>query len=280
VAESWHPGPHRYLTLVPQGPTIGAEIKGLDLRSVDAGPVAEELQRALLEWKVLMLRDQELSATEQEQLAGLWGAPAVQLMAPGASASLREGDKITAASNYWHCDDSYWPVPPKMTILQAKQLPPEGGDTVFSDMATAYDNLSGAVKELVAGRYAIHDWLPYSVFVYDQIERIRAEHPPVAHPIVLSHPETNRSTLFVNSAWVQNVVDLDPLESSHLLLHLSSQALVPEYQYRVHWEPGTVVMWDNYAVQHYACSDYGDHPRTMMRTSVHGAVPLLAAENL
>ena len=178
----------------------------------------------------------------------------------------------TGNQNYWHADDTYMARPGIGSVLRIAEVPSVGGDTVFSDMAVAYDNLDEELKAEIADLRAVHDCAPYAAVTPHyarHLDEITARYPPVEHPVVRTHPETGRPTLFVNAMWTTRVVGLDPEQSDALLLHLAAQATVPEYQCRIHWTPDMVLFWDNRAVQHYAVSDYTE-PRLMIRSTLRG----------
>jgi taurine dioxygenase len=100
-----------------------------------------------------------------------------------------------------------------------------------------------------------------------------AEYPPVEHPVVRTHPETGRKTLYVNAFFAEQIVGLEPEESDRLLDRLCMQAMHPEWQVRLRWEPGTVAFWDNRSTQHYASSDYFPQRRVMERVAIKGDRP-------
>jgi len=142
-------------------------------------------------------------------------------------------------------------------------------------MACAYDNLPAELRDRIDGMRAVHSFV--HVFGYgmssEKRERMLEQFPPVEHPVVRTHPETGRKTLFVNSFFTESIVGLDDVESEWLLDRLALQAMHPEWQVRLHWEPGTVAMWDNRATQHYASSDYYPRRRVMERVSIKGDRP-------
>ncbi len=165
------------------------------------------------------------------------------------------------------------------TVLRAIDVPALG-DTLFVDMAAAYDNLPPAVKDRIEGLTAVHDW---SIGAYGdkyraKVEEFRDRVPPVEHPIVIRHPHTGRRTLFVNRLFTRCITGVDADESDRLLDLLCRQAEVPEYQCRFQWRPGSIAMWDNLGVQHYGVSDYFPQRRVMARAAIAGtAVPTAPA---
>ena len=266
--------PYRLFELRPMSPTIGAEVIGLDLGEPLSPEVRAEVRRAFLEWKVLIFRGQDLAPEGVHRFAGQWGEPYDPTLLP------TDDDSPTALyvygnQNYWHADDTYMASPGIGTVLRIGEVPSIGGDTIFADMAAAYDNLDDEMKARIAGLAATHDCGPYAAVTphyQHHLAEIASRYPPVDHPVVRTHPETGRKTLFVNAMWTTKIVGLDPTEGAALLLHLCVQATVPEYQCRIRWQSDMVVFWDNRAVQHYAVSDYSE-PRLMIRTSLRGEPP-------
>ncbi|MBI0381717.1 TauD/TfdA family dioxygenase, partial [Streptomyces albiflaviniger] len=160
-------------------------------------------------------------------------------------------------------------------VLQLREVPPVGGDTMWADMAAAYDNLPAEVKERVDGATAVHDVIPGFVRFYgpERLAPFQEMFPPVEHPVVRTHPETGRRMLFVNTSFTTRITGMEREESDRLLSFLCRQAHVPEYQVRFHWQPGDIAFWDNRATQHYAVNDYAPHRRVAERVAIEGDRP-------
>ena len=272
--------PFETFTLTPVGVTLGADVAGVDLSRPLEPAVRAEVHRALLEWKVLFFRGQDLTSAQQRDFGRSWGELETNpLLEQGEDASVvrfaKGGDGPQTYENIWHVDTSFRPAPAMGAVLRMVTTPPFGGDTMWADMAVAYDNLSDEVKVRIEHAEAVHDMVPgFARFlVPEKLERLQDAFPPVRHPVVRTHPETGRRTLFVNASFTTAIVGLEPTESEALLKHLYAQAHVPEYQVRYHWEPGTVAFWDNRATQHYAVGDYHPHPRVAERVAIAGDRP-------
>jgi taurine dioxygenase len=142
-------------------------------------------------------------------------------------------------------------------------------------MGAAYDCLDDDIKARIDGLTAIHDW--WDTFgrgmSADARQALRPDFPAVAHPVVRTHPETGRKTLYVNGAFTQHIVGLDPDESAALLELLYAQATYPEFQCRFRWRAGDLAFWDNRSTQHYASSDYFPQRRLMERITIVGDRP-------
>ncbi|MFE2566858.1 TauD/TfdA dioxygenase family protein [Streptomyces mirabilis] len=274
------PGEYRILGIHPLTPHIGAEITGVDLSRPIGADLADELRQALLEWKVIFFRDQrDFGPEDHAALAGLWGELEANPFFPKgdrAGVSRLAKDAMAVGNeNIWHSDHSFMAAPALGSILRAVEIPASGGDTLWADMGAAYDNLSDATKQRIEGLTAVHDWVPSwgATMTQDRIATLRQTLPAVEHPVVVRHPVTRRRLLYVNEPFTTRIVGLDEDESRELLHELVLQARIPEYQVRFRWQPDSVAIWDNIAVQHYAINDYYPQRRVMERIAIAG-VPL------
>jgi taurine dioxygenase len=276
--EDWVDAPYSRLTLRPLSPTIGAEVGGVDLATLDDAQFAE-VHRALLEWKVLFFRDQQIDADQHRAFAARFGPLEEHpFIAAGATADVvrfEKGEKMKGYENAWHTDVTWRECPALGAVLRAIEIPEMGGDTLFADMAAAFDNLPSATREQIDGLRAVHDFTPTFGAFLDAETRteMQEKFPAVEHPVVRRHPETGRKTLFVNPIFTTHIVGMARDESRALLERLYAQAAIPEFQCRWSWRPNDVAMWDNRAVQHYACSDYAPARRVMERVAIVGDRP-------
>ncbi|MCM3922385.1 TauD/TfdA family dioxygenase [Frankia sp. AiPs1] len=256
------------LRVFPLGPVLGAEIDGLDLAAPLRPPRTDELRRLLAAHKVLLFRGQSIDAAQQLALGRSLGSildfaaasdpdhPGVHL-ASTLRQPVRRGDGGRATGN-WHIDGSGFVAAPFASILRPVTLPPLGGDTVWADLAAAYEGLPSALRTAVEDLYVTHDVTPYF--------RDRGiDYPLLARPIVRTHPETGQRVLHVNFALRPQVVGWSAERSTELLAALRGEATRPEYQLRFRWTADAVALWDNRAVHHYPVRDYGDFPRRMDR---------------
>ncbi|MFF1468657.1 TauD/TfdA dioxygenase family protein [Streptomyces mirabilis] len=272
------PGEYRILGIHPLTPHIGAEITGVDLSHPIGADLADELRQALLEWKVIFFRDQRDFGPE-DHAAGLWGEPEANPFFPKgdrAGVSRLAKDAMAVGNeNIWHSDHSFMAAPALGSVLRAVEIPASGGDTLWADMGAAYDNLPDATKQRIEGLTAEHDWVPTwgATMTQERIAALRQTLPAVEHPVVVRHPATGRRLLYVNEPFTTRIVGLGEEESRELLHGLVLQARIPEYQVRFRWQPDSVAIWDNIAVQHYAINDYYPQRRVMERIAIAG-VPL------
>ncbi|MGO1051890.1 TauD/TfdA dioxygenase family protein [Crossiella sp. CA198] len=271
--------PYELFILRPLGRVIGAQIHGVDLAEPLTPVLREELNRALLEWKVLFFREQRITPGQQRAFAAHWGELETNPFIPqGDTAEVTRFERSAAMpglENIWHTDVTFRPNPALGSVLRLITVPPIGGDTMWADMAAAYDNLPEEVRERIEGLRAVHDYLPgFARFTDPELlVRHQEQFPSVTHPVVRRHPETGRRTLFVNQAFTTHIVGLPRAESDRLLRYLFTQAHVPEYQVRFRWQPDSVAFWDNRATQHYAVNDYHPHARVAERVAIAGDRP-------
>jgi taurine dioxygenase len=264
----------------PVGTAIGAEVQGIDLARGISSDLKEDINRALLDWKVLFFRDQTMTSEQQRDMARLWGELEVHpfLKAGDTSEVIRFAKDATTkgTENIWHSDVTWRQIPSLGSILRAITVPPLGGDTMWADMALAYEGLPEQIRNEVDGLTAVHDFSDSfgQGMSPDKLARMRQEFPPAEHPVIRTHPETGRKAIYVNEIFTSRIVGLDTGESNRLLGLLCAQARVPEYQCRVRWATNTVAFWDNRSTQHYAISDYYPAVRVMDRVTIVGDRPV------
>lgn len=280
LPEGGQPRPYELLTVTPCTNLIGAEISDIDLTEPVTPGLFAELDRALLEFKVLFFRDQNrVTGSQHRDFAGMWGELEIHPFLPQGDVPeivrFEKGAGEVGVENVWHADVTWREKPALGSVLRAVEVPQAGGDTCFADMAAAYDFLPEQVKARIEGRVAVHDLtLPFGIgMAPDRLKEMQDRYPAVEHPVVRTHPRTGRRTLFVNAIFTTHIVGLPEEESEELLKLLFKQASVPEYQVRFKWAPGSIAFWDNRAVQHYAVSDYFPHRRVMERAAILGDRP-------
>jgi taurine dioxygenase len=268
------------LEVAPLTATIGAEVIGVDLADTVDDTVIDEIRDSLLAWKVLFFRDQHrLDRSSHIAFARRFGDLEVHPITP-AGQDQPEVFVIPAGGTFhapdtWHSDVTWRPEPSMGSILRAVELPALGGDTLWADMGKAYDLLDDETKERIDGRKATHDYA--SAFGRGKPPEVqakmRAEHPTVEHPIVRTHPETGRKTLYVNAGFTRSIVGMDDSESRPLLRRLYRQSTIVDVQCRFRWQPGSVAFWDNRATQHIVSNDFLPAKRVMERVTVAGDKP-------
>ena len=262
------------------GSTLGAEISGVDLRKELSAETIAEIQKALDDYKVIFFRNQPLSSDQHVAFAKRFGELEIHPFIPSNTGvpelvRFEKTAEVAGYENSWHHDVTWRAAPSMGAILHAIEVPPVGGDTLFSDMGAAYDGLSDEIKNTIDGLFAEHDFMKSfgRTVPEDRKAETREMFPIVEHPIVVRHERTGRQLLYVNRNFVNKINGLPEAESRELLDHLCDQAATCEYQVRFRWEPDSIAFWDNRAVQHYASSDYWPQRRIMERASVIGTRP-------
>ncbi len=270
-----------HLTVTPLNPTIGAVVSGIDLAEAHTDAVIADVRAALLAHKVLFFEDQRLTAPAQRDFAARFGELHIHPLYPGDDAApeilLLDNHAGNPTDNdHWHTDVTFLERPAMGGLLYARELPPIGGDTLWSSMTAAYQALSPPMRTFLAGLSAVHDFAhafpPSSVVSANagsaRYETARAQHPPVIHPVVRTHPETGEAGLFVNSGFTARIKGLRHEESRALLDFLFHHIQKPEFCVRWRWGPGALAFWDNRCTQHYAVNDYYPNHRTMQRVTI------------
>jgi alpha-ketoglutarate-dependent taurine dioxygenase len=263
------------VTVHPLQPTIGAEIGGVDLRSPLSSAARDQIKAAILQYKVVFFRDQDLDRDQHAAFARQFGplythpsvnkpyadkVPAIhQISASDARkyAKLAELQKAEGWDPY-HTDTSWRLVPAWGAVLRAVTLPEVGGDTIWVDAGLAYEGLPDDVKDGLDGLHVTHDYRA-------ALLSSGHDYPIVAHPIVRTHRETGRKILWVNFSQHPWIVGFDREESRALLSIVHDQYRKPDYQVRFSWRPGSIAFWDNRAAVHYAVRNYGEFPRLLER---------------
>ncbi|MEG0053889.1 MAG: TauD/TfdA family dioxygenase [Comamonas sp.] len=269
---------------------LGAELLGVQLAdAVHDDELFSEIRTQLLKHKVLFLREQNISPAEHVAFARHFGEledhPVVgsDPEHPGLVQIYKTPDKpVDRYENSWHCDATWREIPPMGCVLRCIECPPVGGDTMWANMALAYQMLPQHIKEVIEPLRARHS-IECTFGAAMPLEKrlaLKAQYPDAEHPVVRTHPETGEKILFVsgftthftNFHTPSNVrVGQDFTQGgSSLLQYLINQASIPEYQVRWRWEPNSIAIWDNRATQHYAVMDYPACHRKMDRAGIIG----------
>ncbi|HEX5321383.1 MAG TPA: TauD/TfdA family dioxygenase [Stellaceae bacterium] len=274
------------LDVRPLSQSLAAEVVGLDLRR----PLDEETRRtvydAFVRYRVLAFRDQDLTKDEQVAFTEQFGTlerhvarnrgtgdnPFVHIVSNLGADGLPSGK---VASQKWHTDKSFRPLPSLATILHARVMPPDGGDTCFADMYAAYEALSADEKFELDGVGVIHSWeLSCQKAGRQATPEEIADAPAMTWPLVRVHPDTGRKCLFMGEH--ASHLDDRPMEAGRTrLAALEAHATEERFLYRHHWRQGDVLMWDNRCLLHRADANFdaARFPRVLHRTCLRGTAP-------
>ncbi len=273
------------MELHPLSGSLGAEVSGVDLNDVSAD-LFEEIEAAFVDHHVLVFRDQDLDPQAQVNFGRLFGEldthPFVHMNAehPEVLDVITEADDITNFGGGWHTDVTFLGEPDLGSLLYAVDVPTFGGDTLFANQHAAYDALSDTMKGMLEGLVAVHSAGPQyaegglstksKAMVTKNADRALEK---VEHPVIRTHPRSGRKGLYVNKAFTIRIKGMRRDESDALLNFLFQHGTNESYTCRVRWESGTLTMWDNRSVQHFALYDYAGQRRHMRRITVTGDTP-------
>ena len=252
------------------GPQIGAEIQGVDVKTLDDAGFAA-IYRAWLDHNVVVLPGQQLELDDFLRYSRRFGVvhphpskstrhpevPEITVLGVnkfGADGALDQAIYRRGAEG-WHTDGAYDQEPFKATQLYALAVPSRGGDTLFASMYAAYEALPARLKARLDGRRG--------VFTYGGRRKATAllnpedrDWTPVVHPIIRTHPETGRKALYFDPGKILAIEGLEADESDALIDELTDRMIQPEGEYRHRWRKGDVVIWDNRCSYHKAAGDY------------------------
>jgi len=285
-------------TVNPISPVLGAKITGLDMSKPMGGNIIAEIRQTWLEaGGLVVFPGQSLTIEEHiafsRQFGPLYGEPGQTPLQETVSRYLHpdhpeiyrvsnrmengEPKGRAGAGTYWHSDVAFKPVPAAASILHAIEIPDSGGDILFSNLTAAYEALSDVFKDLLAPLHAVNDFAQTAanqfaspIVVEDGLKGANR----AIHPVVRTHGETGRKSLFINPGTTTHLENFHADESAALLGMLFRHAVRPEFCIRHSYAQGDVVMWDNRSLMHYAVDDYGDQHRYMERTTGIGEKPV------
>jgi taurine dioxygenase len=266
----------------PVTPLIGAEISGIDLRESLSNQQVDDLHTALNSHQVLFFRDQPITLDQQKTLGRHFGDLHIHPNTPGPAGHPEilpihaDGNSKRVAGERWHSDVSCDPEPPLGSILYLHTIPPIGGDTLFASQTAAYDALTPAFKAFLDGLTATHSGdrsyrRTNRLLGIDDRDRV---FPQAVHPVVRTHPATGRKALFVNEGFTLRINELSEEESDAVLRFLYAHGTKPAFQVRFRWQPHSIALWDNRAVQHIAMWDYFPQVRSGSRVTIKGDRPV------
>jgi taurine dioxygenase len=274
------------LDVRPISGALGAEIGNVDVSSdLDDATIAD-IRAAFLDHHVLVFRDQHVMPEQQMAFARRFGDLDIHPFVDGDPDHPEVIDIITRPDDRmnfgggWHSDLTFLEAPDLGSVLYAVELPEVGGDTLFADQHAAYDELSDTMKGVLDGLSAVHSAAPQygdgglsTRSAAMATKNPDASHATLEHPLVRTHPETGRKALFVNGGFTVGIAGMRRSEARPILDFLLRHAVKERFTCRVAWELGTLAMWDNRSVQHYALHDYAGQRRHMRRVTIKGDRP-------
>jgi len=256
------------LTIERQGGLLGARVHGVDFSQTLSDELLEEIAAALYAHQVISMPAAAMTPDQHVQIALHFGE--LELHATDQFAVDEEASHITVVdseaghrADSWHADETFLEEPPLVNVLHGKIIPSAGGDTVFRSTAAAHDALSDKMKQLIGDLNAIHDYghlyemgwrngIPLS----EQMGEALVKGLVSSHPIVKTHPVTERNWLTINETYTRFIEGLPPHEGDAILRMLLAHMQKPEFSFRHSWREGDLLLWDQQAVQHYAANDF------------------------
>jgi taurine dioxygenase len=274
---------YQHIQVRPVSNALGAEVAGIDLSLTIPENALEALRRAFAEYGVLFFRDQDLTPEDHVRFARCWGEINInRFFTPVAGYPMiaevrKEPEQRTNIGGGWHTDHSYDEIPALGSLLYAREVPEQGGDTLFASMYKAFDGLSTGMQKMLQGMNGVHS----SRHVFgaganrpaDLAQRLGHNElatQDAVHPVVISHPLSGRKALYVNPGFTVAFEGWTAEESRPLLDYLYRHASRPEFVCRFSWRPGSLAFWDNRATWHYAVNDYHGERRLLHRITVEG----------
>jgi taurine dioxygenase len=264
---------------------LGGEIHGVDLSSPLSEDSVAEIRRALLDHLVIFFRGQDLTPAQFLAFARSMGRPVEYPFVKGIPdypeiiQVMKLEDERSNFGGIWHTDTAYLEMPPMGSMLLAREVPPVGGDTLFANQHLAYEALSPGMRRLVDGLTGVNSSAKADV-TKTREDRLRTDAREDArteylaeHPVVRTHPETGRRSLYVNIAHTVRFQDMTEEESAPLLGYLFQHQVRPEFTCRFQWAVGSIAFWDNRCTLHNPVNDYHGYRRVMHRITLAGDQP-------
>lgn len=273
------------LSIQPLAGAVGAVVTGIDLAQPQSAAQIAELRRIWLAHGVIFFRRQPLPPAAFQAFAERFGEVVEYPFVKGIEGHpliipvLKLPHEKHNFGGIWHTDTAYLDAPPMATMLIAREVPPFGGDTLFASGAAAYEALSPAMQAMLLPLKAVNTSTKADV---TKTREDRIKDAPTAqskkelmaeHPVVRTHPETGRKSLYVNCGHTARLADMTEAESKPLLDFLFSHQSKPEFTCRFAWQAGDIAFWDNRCVLHNPVNDYHGYKRLMHRVTLKGDKP-------
>jgi taurine dioxygenase len=273
------------ITVRPLSYALGAEIQGVDLAQPLSNSEFDQIHRTFLESGILLFRRQKITREQHIAFSRRFGEldrhdslprdrhldyPELLLVTNVPQDNGKPSDSKYTGQQ-WHSDMSFTPVPSLGSLLRGIAIPPVGGDTMFTNMYRAYDELSDGMKKMIADLHGIHTGSRKVLDTNSDREKEQKKlNPPIAQPVVRVHPETGRKALYIGEK-VSRFDGMTVEESSPLIDYLVKHATRPQFVYRHQWQTDDIILWDNRCTMHIALGDYQEgETRHLERTTVKG----------
>ncbi|MDP7621589.1 MAG: TauD/TfdA family dioxygenase [SAR324 cluster bacterium] len=274
---------YSHIDVHPVSGALGAEITGVDISLPLDAEVVSEIRKALLNHLVIFFQNQVITPQQQLNFAEQFGLPIEYPQLKGlpecplVTEVIKLEHETMNFGGVWHSDTTYLQQPPMASMLYAIEIPPYGGDTLFSNQYMAYETLSDGLKKTLSELVAVNTSSKPEVSMTRE-DRMREAGMELnilsaSHPAVRTHPETGSKALYVNKAHTTHFKDWTELESKSLLEFLFHHQVRTEFTCRFSWEKNSLAFWDNRCVQHNPENDYQGFRRIMHRVTIAGDKP-------
>ena len=261
---------------------LGVEILDIDLKQELSSKMISDIRTQWVNYGIAIFLDQILTLEEYENFSQYFGPygnePFLKDHPHVVKLHRKANEEAAHFGGAWHSDWSFQNQPPAATMLYSEIIPPQGGDTLFANTADAYDDLTDKLKDKIKNMRCLHSAkLPYAkdgVYATEGKKRTMKIHTSdeanktMPHPLVRTHRETGRKTLFINPVYTVEIEGLSKEDSDGLLFELYIHMAQEKYIYRHKWHPNMLIMWDNRTVMHMAEGGYDGHERLLHRITI------------
>ena len=264
------------------GKDFAVEVSNIKIGSEVTEDDIIEIKSLWSQYKLIIFRDQEITETDLVSFSRYLGDLEIHVRTEYLSP---ENPEILYVSNVkengrpigilsdnevgWHYDQIYLPKPAVGSLLAAYLLPPDGGNTQFSDMTSAYKSLPEEVKRKISGRTATQSYEAFNkAFSVPTSEEQKKKSPDIEQPLVRTHPITGEKALYLCPGMTTQISDMDPGESREMLDYLFEWSVRPEFVYDHQWKSGDCVLWDNACTMHRRGAFDSSEQRWMKRTTI------------
>lgn len=265
---------------------FGIELLNFDINNSQH---TKQIKNLLYQYLIIIIKGSKLTYEEQIKLSSFFGPPTLAhpiVQGNKIFPQVLEVDGANGGKNAkWHTDVTFLEKPHSVSILAADKIPISGGDTLWCDLRSSYNDLSNGLKKYINRLEAVHKISPLAYWGYPFVyldktsEKVLKAYeeakklPTVIHPVVRIHPVTKKPSIFVNPGYTSHILKVSSIESDFLLKFLYEHMTQPQFVLRHKWEPNDIVIWDNISTAHYAVNDYGISERKMRRVTIEGDLP-------
>lgn len=265
----------------PIASALGAEVRGVDLRTPLDAKAEQEIHDAWMAHHVLFFRDQDVEPEQHKGFARRFGDLHVHPVLPSMKDQghpeiviLESNEDVPFVAELWHSDVTFERKPPLGSVLRGAIVPEHGGDTMWSSMYAAYEALSDSMQRFLSGLRAHHDGGGFRAIATEDQKGALAKDEKTTHPVIRTHPVTKRRGIYVNPTFTKRIEGMKSKESDAILRFLYEHVTSPEFTCRFRWRKNSIAMWDNRCTQHRVIADNLKAHRRMERVTICGDEPL------